>query len=580
MHHSAASYGWALCKKRVRYTPAEMDVDELIGRIRCSGAPIHKKTLAHMGGWMNWLCSQRRSTALLRVGISDGAKHRHIYTPCTELPVLGDVDYRGVILIRAPMGSGKTKGIGLAFSRFAQYSNTVSGDARFVAIVHRVTLVSALVQVLGLTHYRDGKYPITKENAVDVTALGVCLPSINKASLRAIMKECRYLLIDEIAQVLAFLESKKCFEEEGEGSRQAVYGAPQSLIRNATCVIGMDAGVNDRVIKFIEQCRPAGEQIRIYDMAQKDEGLTVKYGYGQKAIQMFYEEANRRLGTGEKLWIGCDSRKQATELHEVLSGLHGGKRFLLITLDTTDRNEQRAFLENADRVSREYDCVIHSPSISSGLSIEHKRKDSAGNVVRDENRDDIVDRHFDHCMFIGSGCSISAADALQMMRRVRYVKTWTVAIYQDNTGPGQTDPREIIAAWEQASAAEGKPTQATPIGRYFAGVEADSNGARIEFANELYWLMEQALFKIERTHQTEGQFDPAVRKEARLKIEMREKSLIVAARDLSNEEAGLLERSANKSDEDRAALERHEIAGLFGSDVFNIAPEMILDAPL
>ncbi|MBB5456771.1 plasmid replication protein, CyRepA1 family [Paraburkholderia sp. Cpub6] len=580
MHHSAASYAWAVCKKRVRFTPAEMDVDDLIGRIRCSGAPIHEKTLVHMGGWMNWLCSQRRSTALLRVGISGCAKARHIYTSCSELPVLRDDDYRGVILIRAPMGSGKTKRIGLAFSRFAQYSNAVSGDARFVAIVHRVTLVSALVQVLGLAHYRDGKCPITKENAVDVTALGVCLPSINKASLRAIMQECRYLLIDEIAQVLTFLESKECFEDEGESSRQAVYKALQDLVRNATCVIGMDAGINDRVIEFIEQCRPAGEQIRIYDMAQNNEGLIAKFGFGEKAVQMFYEEANRRLDAGETLWIGCDSRKQATELHEVLSRLHGNKRLLLITSDTTDRTEQRAFLENADRVSREYDCVIHSPSISSGLSIEHKRKNSAGEIARDENRNDIVDQHFKHCMFLGGGCSISAADALQMMRRVRYVKTWTVAIHQNNTEPGPTDPREIIAAWEKASAAEGRPTQATPIGWYFAGVEADRNGARIEFANELLWLMEQALFQIVRSHQTEDRFDPSVRKKARLEIEMREKSLIVAARDLSEGEAALLQRSANKSDADRAALKRHEIAGLFGSDVFNIAPEKILDAPL
>lgn len=584
MHHSAASYAWTLVKRRVRYTPAEMDVDGLIGRIRCAGAPIHENTLTRMGGWMNWMCSHRQSTARLRVGISEGAKLRHDYMPCVELPTLTEADYRGVILVRAPMGSGKTKKIGLAFSQFAQYSNSVGGDARFVAIVHRVTLVSALVKVLGLTHYRDGRHPITKENAVEVTALGVCVPSINRASLRVIMENCKYLLIDEIAQVLTFLESRICFEEEGESSRQAVYAALQSLVRNATCVIGMDAGVNDRVVKFIEQCRPAGERIRIYDMAQGDEKLSAKYGFGAKAVDMFYEEANRRLNAGEKPWIGCDSRKQATELHEVLSDLHPEKRFLLITRDTTDRNEQRAFLADANKVSREYDCVIHSPSISSGLSIEHREPvfDENGEQVFDENGEPVLVLvpHFDHCMFLGGGCSISAADALQMMRRVRYVKTWTVAIHQNNTESGPTDPRDIIAAKEKGVAAERKIEQAGPMAWYFAEIEADRNDAKIEFANELFWLMEDALFSIERTHQAEDRFDPATRKNAKLTIEMREKSMIIAARDLSDEEAERLERSANKSDEDHAALTRHEIALLFGDDVFSIAAADVLDAPL
>ncbi|RZF23770.1 toprim domain-containing protein [Paraburkholderia sp. UYCP14C] len=579
MHHSAASYAWTLIKRRVRYLPADIDPDDLIANIRCAGAPIHEKTLSSMVGWLEYMCSVRRGVALLRADISVGAKARHIYTPCTELPVFADEDWTGVILIRAPMGSGKTQRVGAGFAKFAKHSETVSGDARFVAIVHRVTLVSELVKRLELTHYRDGRHPITKENAVDVTALGVCLPSINKASLRAIMQNCKYLLVDEIAQVLTFLESKACFEDEGESSRQGVYAALQELVRNVTCVVGMDAGVNDRVIEFIEECRP-NEQFRIYDMAQKNEGLSVKYGFGSKTVDMFYEEANRRLDAGEKLWIGCDSRKQANELYEALTKIHGDKRFILITRDTTDRNEQRTFLARADEVSRGYDCVIHSPSISSGLSIEHKRKDAAGNVLRDENGNDMVDLHFDHGMFLGGGCSISAADALQMMRRCRYIKTWTVAIHQNSTEPGPTDARDIIAAKEKGVAAEWKHEKAEQIAWYFAGIEADRNGAKIEFANELLWLMEDAQFTIVRTHQTEDRFDPAARKEARLTIEMREKSMILAARDLNNEEAERLERSSDKTDEDNAALKRHEIAGLFGADVFKIAAENVVDAPL
>ena len=579
MHHSAASYAWTLSKRRVRYMPSDIDSDTFVAQIRCAGAPIHEKTLARIGGWLDWMCSVRESAALLRVNISNDAKARHIYTPCVELPELTTEDYCGVILIRAPMGSGKTQKIGAGFANFAKHGDTVSGDARFVAIVHRVTLVSELVRTLKLTHYRDGRFPITKENAVDVTALGVCLPSINRRALRVIMENCKHLLIDEISQVLTFLESKKCFADDGESSRQGVYAALQELVRNATCIIGMDAGVNDRVIEFIEKCRP-NEQFRIYDMRKKDEGLSVKYGFGSKAVDMAYEEANRRLDAGQKLWIGCDSRKQANELHEALTKIHGDKRFILITRDTTDRKEQRDFLANADVVSRGYDCVIHSPSISSGLSVEHKRKGADGNVEFDENGNAIIDPHFDHAMFIGGGCSISAPDALQMMRRVRYLRTWTVAIHQNNTESGPTDSREIMAAKEQGVAAEWKRECPKETAWYFAGIEADRNGARTEFANELLWLMQDAQFTVVRAHQTEDRFDSEAREEARLKIETREKSMILAARDLSQEEAERLERASDKTDEDHAALKRYEIACLFGVDVFNIAPENIIDAPL
>ncbi|MCF8803537.1 hypothetical protein VDP58_21810, partial [Xanthomonas campestris pv. campestris] len=141
----------------------------------------------------------RRAGALAAVRPSAAVLARHTVERCDSLPMLGGADYSGVIVLRAPMASGKTQKIGLPFAAWASQQ-----DGRFVALAHRQSLIAELSARLGCDHYQR----IAGEDAVHVDALAACLPSIVKADHAQIYREARWVFIDEISQVVRSLAAR------------------------------------------------------------------------------------------------------------------------------------------------------------------------------------------------------------------------------------------------------------------------------------------------------------------------------------------------------------------------------------
>lgn len=156
-----------------------------------------------------------------------------------------------------------------------------------------------------------------------------------------------------------------------------------------------------------------------------------------------------------------------------------GKRILLLHGNNTAHAESAAFYADPEGESRKYDCVIHTSVISSGISIEHRGRP-----------------HFDHGMFIGSGVTVGPSDALQMLCRVRYMKTWTIAATPNNLRD-IADEDAILEAVIDAARLEGTPSDCTDLDRFVAGIRADDALARSDFAAGLWWLLEHQRFGVE-----------------------------------------------------------------------------------
>lgn len=240
----------------------------------------------------------RHREALAAVSFSNAAVARHQYVRCAALPKLMPEDYKAVVLIRAPKGTGKTESI---MKPFAEWAGKPGG---FVAVVHRVSLVRELARKLDCAFYTD----ITKQFASDhaVPALATCLPSIVRSAHRGIIEQCDFLAIDEIAQVLAFLESNTACKSE-DRTNAHVYAALRQMVQRARCIIGADAGLNDQVIRFLESCRP-GERFRIYDMADRDQGMRAEIVWGDAGESAALGEMQARLHVGQNIWVACDTR--------------------------------------------------------------------------------------------------------------------------------------------------------------------------------------------------------------------------------------------------------------------------------
>ncbi|WP_238527137.1 hypothetical protein, partial [Acetobacter tropicalis] len=67
-----------------------------------------------------------------------------------------------------------------------------------------------------------------------------------------------------------------------------------------------DANISDRVMKFLEHCRP-GERFRVIEQPKNPDGRKVEYYKGDDAKVSFVSEILTRLSAGENLWIGAES---------------------------------------------------------------------------------------------------------------------------------------------------------------------------------------------------------------------------------------------------------------------------------
>lgn len=538
----AVRLAWTIGLRLSGRVPVEMALETLLEDLRAHRPEVLSEAdLEAISASLSRLVDARQQRAVGFVTLPPAAKYRHDVEVLAQLPELSAEEYRGVILLAAYMGSGKTLKVGAPFSRWAQGRE----DGRFLATCHRQSLVAELARVLECSHYNS----VERDLAWSVRALATCLPSIVKDAHGQVIDDARYVFVDEIAQVLRSIASE--VKVADKRSAADVYQRLVEIVSSAHCVIGADAGMDARTLAFLEACRP-GERFRIVQVPTPKKGLQVCMGFGEPALVTAYGEALARLSQGERLWIGCGEKSRAIEASRVLAST--GKRVLVLHGDNRENSEQTAFWRDPEGVSRQYDAVIHTGVISSGMSITHK---AAG-------------PWFDHGMLLASGATITPADAVQMLRRVRYLSSWTVAVTRNNRH--DIDNAEaILAGMQDAAHYEGLQAQCSDFDAFFAGVKADDARARADFAAGLWWVLQEQGFEVDRLTLIDDAEGEVLLKEIRTALREEARSAILNAFDLSVEEAKVLRDAPSRTEAQAAALLKHRIKTDLGLDVLDDA---------
>jgi putative DNA primase/helicase len=532
----AAALAWAICRRLAMRVPVLLTLDQALDTVR---RHVHPATLDAMRCALARIIEWRRRRALLALTIAPETLPAHDVEVHDALPTMAPADYHGIVLVQAPMGSGKTQRIGRPFAQWASRQN-----GRFLATCHRQSLVAELARVLGCEHYQD----ITGMDAWRVDALATCLPSIVKGDHAQIVREAGYVFVDEVAQVLRSLASRVTVAD-GK-TRPDVFHQLRELVRGARCIIGADAGMDDRTVRFLEACRP-GERFRIIQVPNRDEGLSVRFGFGPEALAAAYGEALALLSEGKRLWIACGEKSRAIEAARVLSA--DGARVLLLHGDNRENAEQAAFWRDPEAVSRQYQAVIHTGVISSGLSIEHR---DAG-------------PRFDHGMLLASGATITPADALQMLRRVRYLRAWTVAVTPNNHRDVD-NPDAILTGMQGAATLERlSVADASDFDRLIADIEASDARHRADFAAGLWWALEHQRFAVERMPLTAADGLALDLKQLRAQLREEREQALLQAPDISEAEAMRLRDDPHRTEAESVALLRHRIKRDCGTDTLD-----------
>jgi len=266
-----------------------------------------------------------------------------------------------IIAVRAPKGSGKTAALG----------RWIADDSHVLSITHRQALGSALAQRLGLV-WRNaadsatGKHWDSEGNRWEGLPgrYSLCIDSLLAIPPAAFAGGT--VVIDEAEQVVThLLTSDTC-----KKTRAQLIGRLHQIIAHARKLIILDADLSDAVVNFLTGDHPAA----LLSSDDKAPSSCPVAWYSQTRPEAIEAALIKQAKEGP-VFITTDSRERAAALHDLLQHHLPEAKGLLITSDTTHKAETQAWVGKltSHEVLKEGGIrwVVASPSISSGLSIEH-----------------------------------------------------------------------------------------------------------------------------------------------------------------------------------------------------------------
>ena len=187
------------------------------------------------------------------------------------------------------------------------------------------------------------------------------------------------LAIDEAEQGLThILTSATCRERRG-----LLIQRLQQIVAYSSQVILLDADLSDATIEWFRQAKAGAPARSCAQAPAPDVALLVAPGAGQPWPVHWYEQGRPELAQAALLdaaaagpvFISTDSRERAAALHDLLQHHLPQAKGILITSETTGDPEVKAWQDKLPDLQAltvaAVRWVVASPSISSGISIEH-----------------------------------------------------------------------------------------------------------------------------------------------------------------------------------------------------------------
>lgn len=269
---------------------------------------------------------------------------------------------RGILAIASAKGTGKTKLI----SRVTEVSEKVLAEG------HRIATIRNLCARLGLDYKGDldkvnGKFI---NDCAYTLRVGLCVDSLLSIDPKQ-FAGCD-LILDEVVQVLRhLLTSSTCSRD---GKRPALLARFRELVRVARRVIVADADLDDAILDYLRELREDNTPVFLIRNAYKSKGYPVRYIQAPDRTVIFSQVISgvKALEFGKVLFVATDSKGTSKAIARLIAHECPEKRVLLINSETSGGDCEQEFIQNPDAVLArgEYDVIICSPSVATGVSIE------------------------------------------------------------------------------------------------------------------------------------------------------------------------------------------------------------------
>lgn len=296
----------------------------------------------------------------------------------------------GLTFVKSPKGTGKTSFLKKALEEILytfksssleiyEENNDPHSESPFytnkkvLLIGHRQALIREMCQNLGLNCYLD-----TTENH-SLTRYGVCLDSIGLVFNKGKTPKYDLVIIDESEQVLSHFLS-----ETIGNKRLEIFTQFEDILKEAKSVVALDADLDwisfNTITKLAnpEHLKPS----RIYFNTVQ---LSQDSIYVYKAASQLIDHIRESIISGKKIFVSSNSKSKVKALEksveelEKLTGLT--IPMIAITSENSKSNEVQKFIGNIKEEIKNYQVVLSSPSLGTGIDITFQNNAQEIDVV-------------------------------------------------------------------------------------------------------------------------------------------------------------------------------------------------------
>lgn len=277
-------------------------------------------------------------------------------------PFISPVDtLADVILVKSPKGTGKT-----------EWLKQIVDDAKknrqpVLLIGHRQALIMSTARRLGLTPYitiRDD--PQSERSNVRPNPItdyyAICLDSL-ETRLTPQKDQFPIVIIDEVEQVLSHLTSDTI-----RPRRRNSLMFLRHYLQKAEKVYVLDADLNrvtGTAIPVLIGTDTGKECLLLVNDWKPARGTTHLYGSSDHLLQVLREH----LAVGDRCFVCSNSKKFVNSVRLALQEQYPDKSFYSITSENSQTAEAQDFLLLLPNSALNYDCVLVSPAVGTGVDI-------------------------------------------------------------------------------------------------------------------------------------------------------------------------------------------------------------------
>ncbi|MEC8917792.1 MAG: plasmid replication protein, CyRepA1 family [Pseudomonadota bacterium] len=485
-------------------------------------------------------------------------KHGETLLPAHLADFVESLD--GFVIVRAPMGSGKTQRLMAPAMKDAPKAAYIAhrisliGDAAFRLDQVRDSQGEPLFDRQGrekldgiVRHYQHvcaAEMPYVSHLACCVNSL--TNPKFYNADGLSWFSTVDTLLIDEASQVI----------------RHTATGPVESPVRvvdaltdaMAACkrVILCDADANDAVIELCEMADP-DKPITVIEVDGPCSHISVTHSDDESVWQMALNEVT----AGRRTLIASDSAESAKKMAVAIEESRPSARVLLVHKDSKANPQVEAFLDRPNAEALKYDVLIYSPAISSGVSM--------------------TTPHFERHFGIFSGNTVGPSDAVQMLRRDRTATHYVIGIGHTNRqSPTDREAlfRGLVAAdviaceYEETADEIVLRRHKTIFDELYLSCRVTENRARNNWANALLLILYADGYKV--SHMATDASMVMASREARSaagKVVFKRRLTLLKEVETPDEETyARLSRQEIRSEAEQAQVDRYNILTQLGVD--------------